>query len=173
MHYTYGRIEQSDNGRFFDAVIPNYFDLDDFHVCEEKEDYVLFIGRMIARKGPHIAARIAQECGMKIKMAGQGIKRVDDNTYIADDISFSGDYIEYVGAVGVKERAELMAKAKAVIVPTTYLEPFGGVVVESLLSGTPAIVTDFGAFPELIQHGVNGYRFRTLGEGMWALNNLE
>lgn len=48
-----------------------------------------------------------------------------------------------MGSVGVKERAELMAYADAVMVPTTYLEPFGGVVIEAMLSGTPAITTDF------------------------------
>lgn len=55
MHYTYGKLLGKDDGRFFDAVIPNYFDLDDFPSPEAvrdtpKEDYVLFIGRMILRK---------------------------------------------------------------------------------------------------------------------------
>jgi hypothetical protein len=30
MHYTYGKIDQSDNGRFFDCVIPNYFNTEEF-----------------------------------------------------------------------------------------------------------------------------------------------
>ena len=48
-----------------------------------------------------------------------------------------------MGSVGVKERANLLFNADAVIVPTTYIEPFGGVVIEAMLAGTPAITTDF------------------------------
>ena len=173
MHYTYGRIDPEYNGRFFDAVIPNYFDLWDFHYTEEKDDYLFFIWRMTARKGPHVAAQIAKEAGMKIKMAGQGIQKIDGNKYTADGIEFEGDHIEYLGAIGVEQRADVMSKAKATIVPTTYLEPFWGVSVESLLCGTPVIATDFWAFPEIVQHGKNGYRFRTLGEGIWAAQNLD
>ena len=66
----------------------------------------------------------------------------------------------------MEDRAILIGGARAVIVPTTYLEPFGGVVVEAMLCGTPVISTDFGAFPEIVVEGFNGYRFRTLGEAV-------
>jgi len=55
-----------------------------------------------------------------------------------------------MGSVGVEERANLLANAQVTLVPTTYLEPFGGVVIESMLAGTPVVTTDFGAFPELV-----------------------
>ena len=35
------------------------------------------------------------------------------------------DKMEYVGTVNVQERGELMKNAKAVLVPTSYIEPFG------------------------------------------------
>lgn len=73
-----------------------------------------------------------------------------------------------MGSVGVEERANLLANAQVTLVPTTYLEPFGGVVIESMLAGTPVVTTDFGAFPELVTEGFNGYRFRTLGEAISA-----
>lgn len=59
----------TDDGRNFDAVIPNYFDVEDFTPKAEKDDYLLFIGRMINRKGPHVAVQIAKEAGMTLKMA--------------------------------------------------------------------------------------------------------
>lgn len=166
MHHVYG-IRGERNGANYDAVIPNYFDPADFELME-KEDYYLFIGRLIARKGPHIAADVCNRIGAKLKVAGQGALEVREDRIIAAEVSIVGKDIEYVGTVNVDERKKLMAKAKAVFVQTQYIGPFEGVAVEAMLSGTPVITTDWGVFAETVIDGVNGYRTRTIGEAMWA-----
>ena len=65
-----------------------------------------------------------------------------------------------------------MGKAKAVLMPTYYLEPFGGVNVDAQLMGTPVITTDWGAFPETVLQGVTGYRCRCFEEFCCAVNNI-
>ena len=177
MHWVYGR-NHSDNGQFFDCVIPNYFELENFPFSEEKDDYYLFMGRMIRRKGPDIAADITRKIGAKLIMAGQGGDPIPGGGVILDRgakdrMEIHGDHIELVGHADVPTRAKLMSRAKALIAPTTYLEPFGGVTIEALLCGTPVIATDFGAFPENIRHGIDGYRMRTIGEGVWAAKNVD
>lgn len=167
MHHVYG-IRNERNGSNYDAVIPNYFDPADFELMP-KEDYYLFIGRLISRKGPHIAADICKHLGAKLKVAGQGMTKYQEGKKIvADEVTIEAPGIEYVGTVDVNQRKELMAKAKAIIVQTQYIGPFEGVHVEAMLSGTPVITTDWGVFAESVVDGVTGFRTRTLGEAIWA-----
>jgi glycosyltransferase involved in cell wall biosynthesis len=155
------------NGRWYDATIPNYFDLAEFDVEPEHGDYLLFVGRMVERKGPHIAAQIAEAAGLPLKVAGPGALEWTDTRIRTAEVTLeSSAGLEYVGEVGVEERAELMAGAAVLLAPTMYIEPFGGVTVEAMLSGTPVVATDWGSFTEIIEQGVNGYRFRTLAEGV-------
>ncbi len=152
MHTVNGSLNKdphSINGRFFDTVIPNYFDISEFPFSDTKDDYYLYIGRIIDRKGFRIAQEVCKLMGKRLIVAGSG--------------SFDG-YGEYVGPVGVKERGELMSRAQAVFCPTLYIEPFGGVAVESMLCGTPVITTDWGAFTETIEQGKTGFRCRVLDE---------
>lgn len=155
-HFIYGRNDIND-GAFFDAVIPNSFDPLDFRFKETKDDYFLFLGRLTPRKGLAIVEEIAKH--HKVITAGQG------------DIRVPGT--EHVGVVRGKEKAELLAGAKALICPTVYIEPFGGVAAEAQLSGTPIITTDFGAFTETVKHGETGFRCRNLREFLEAAEQVE
>jgi len=171
MHHVYG-LQQTKNGQNYDTVIPNYFDPADFAI-EQKEDYYLYIGRLISRKGPHVAAEVCKRLGAKLKVAGQGAIDVTPGTILTKEITISAPLLEYVGTVGVEERKHLMARAKAVFVQTQYIGPFEGVAVEAMLSGTPVITTDWGVFNETVIDGVTGYRTRSLGEAMWAAKEAE
>lgn len=148
MHYLYGKYGVND-GRFFDAVIPNSFDEEDYIYRDKKEDYLLYLGRPTARKGLEVIQQLAMR-GHKIITAGQGNPGIEG--------------VEHVGIVRGEKKAELLANAKALLAPTFYIEPFGGVAVEAMLSGTPVISTDFGAFTETVIEGQTGYRCHTLGE---------
>ncbi len=169
MHHVYGRHLSYNHGRWYDAVIPNFFDLDEWDWPNgEKDGYLLYIGRMIQNKGIWAAAAIADKLGKHLVMAGPGVTAYGEGWVEADALKIEGD-LTYAGTVGGRARADLMRKADAVLVPTLYIEPFGAVAVEAQLCGTPAITTDWGAFPETVINGVTGYRFRTLKEGVEAV----
>ncbi len=167
MHYIYGLLHV-DDGAWYDAVIPNYFDPADFPFKSQKQDYLLYFGRIISRKGVQAASEIAKRTGNQLYIVGQG--SLDDPI---EGLSLGNEkHIVYKPAVGPEERAELLSNAKAVLMPTYYLEPFGGVNVESQLCGTPVITTDWGAFPETVLHGVTGFRCRVFEEFCWAVKNI-
>jgi glycosyltransferase involved in cell wall biosynthesis len=156
MNFTLGSASpfKSVDGAYYWRVIPNYFEEKDFPFQEKKEDYYFFIGRMIKRKGVMTAVRATEAIGAKLILAGQTDPEIKINTLPS--------HCEFIGYVGPEKRAELMGKAKAVFVPTVYLEAFGGVNVEAQLCGTPVITTNFGVFPETVIHGKTGFRCDTM-----------
>lgn len=171
MHTVYA-LRGIQDGRAFDQVIPNLFDADDFPIVNSGGgDYLLYMGRVMVRKGLVEANEIAKATGMRLVVAGPGGTQ-RKAVLRGDHVELKGTHIEYVGEVGIAERAELLAGAHALLAPTLYLEPFGGIAVEAMMAGTPAITTDWGAFRETVDHGVTGWRFRTLQQAVdgvtWA-----
>jgi glycosyltransferase involved in cell wall biosynthesis len=121
---------------------------------------------MIRNKGIWPAAMIADKLNKHLVLAGSGVTGYGDGWVEADGMKLEGN-LTYVGTVGGQARTDLMRKADAVLVPTLYIEPFGA--LEAQVCGTPAITTDWGAFPETVGNGLGGYRFRTLKEAVEAV----
>jgi len=167
MHYSMGLqfgTATTPTGNYYDRVIPNYFDDADFTPKYVKKDYFLFIGRLIVAKGIWIAVETARILGKKLIIVGQGAK-VDGRGYlIGDGFEIPPGTWEFQGYADIEKRRELYANAVATFVPTWYIEPFGGTNVESRLSGTPVLCSNFGAFPEQIANGVDGYCCDTLDD---------
>lgn len=162
MHTLYGRYYGSHGtlGRPFDRVIPHYLDPEEFTYTDDpKDDYLLFVGRLNHDKGIGTAIDTARATGRRLIVAGQGMAMPDD--------------VEYRGRIEPKERAELMAYASAVFVPTQYLEPFGMVAIEALMSGTPIITSDWGGLSEINVDGVTGFKCHTAQDYVDAVKNLD
>lgn len=171
-HHVYG-LRRHKNGNWYDRVIYNYYDQIDFPLGAGDGDYYLFLGRIISRKNPHVAADICQRIGSNLVIAGQGATIVESGKICSQEVTILGKHVHYVGVVDVATRAELLGGAKALFVLTQYIAPFEGVHAEAALCGCPVITTDWGVFPETVEQGVTGYRVRTIGEAMWAAKNVD
>jgi len=174
---VYGTQSRDPDGKLYDAVIPNYYDLNDFPVnLDLRQDYLLYIGRLIQRKGIQIALQAARAADIKLVMAGQGVVEQNINWIKTEEgmvIPLEAGKVEYFGQANVEERAALMGNARAVIMPTIFMEPFGGVAVETQLCGTPVISTDYASFSETVEHGKTGWRCHTLEQFVWAIKNID
>lgn len=157
-HHLAG-IRRNDEIAYFDTVIGNCYNTDEFTFKPTHDGYLLYVGRAMGRKGIPIIAEIAKHVDMPILRAGQP----------GDD--FPG--VEHVGVVTGQAKSDLFAGAAALLCPTTYLEPFGGVTVEAMMSGVPVITTDWGVFTETVTPGITGQRARTLRQFLSAVEEVQ
>ncbi|BAF88756.1 glycosyltransferase [Azorhizobium caulinodans ORS 571] len=119
--------------------------------------YLAFLGRISPEKRLDRAIRIAQRCGLPLKVAAK-IDRADED-YFNDQIRpLMGDpNIEFVGEIGDAEKPEFLSGAIALLVPIDWPEPFGLVMIEAMACGTPVIAYNRGSVPELIEDGITGF----------------
>lgn len=165
-NFAYGSEHpyECSNGSYYDRVIPNYFDPEDIEFSDKKDDYYLFIGRMIKRKGIITADLACRHLGKKLIIVGQGAHVNEKGQLIPNtdpDFILEPGTWEYQGFADVPKRKKLMARAIATFTPTEYLECFAGTHIESMLSGTPPITTNFGVFPGTIPDQFDGNFHRT------------
>lgn len=141
-------------------VIPHGVEREEFPRSTSPEDYVLYLGRFIPEKGAVEAIQLAKRLGVRLLLAGY------ENEYlnsVVRPLLVPGES-EYVGPVTAKERAQLLSKAKALLYPLLAPEPFGLVVVEAMMCGTPVIAPAIGAVPELVIDGESGILGSSLEE---------
>jgi len=158
-------IGTKENPSFSDVIIPPGFESDDFVFSQEKDDYLLYLGRMVDSKGISLAQQIAKATQTKIKFVGPQNQK--------NSLDKKCKYSEFIHTVSYEERAELLSKAKALLMPSLYAEPCGWTMIEAFFSGTPVISTDWGGMSEYNLHGVTGYRCRSASEFYFAVQLSE
>jgi len=138
------------------AVVPNPIAVERWPLRERKSDYVLWIGRMDPVKGAHHAIAAARMAGRTLVLAGPVQTGQQDyfRTHIEPHIDGRG--VQYIGEVGGTAKQQLFADAAALLMPLSWREPFGMVMVEALACGTPVIAFPEGAAAEIVIDGENG-----------------
>lgn len=155
------------------ATVYNGIRTDLYEYCAEKEDYLLFSGRFAPEKGPAEAIQIALKAGIPLRMAGMIEGRYQG--YFDEHIKpFLDDRnVTYVGLLSQEQLRPHYQKARALLCPIHWAEPFGLVGVESMASGTPMLGARKGAFCEIIRDGVNGFLFDDVDGAVAAVGKLD
>ena len=143
-----------------------------FHEKPSDPPYLAFLGRMSPEKGPHLAIEIAKRSGWHLKMAGK-VDRADVEFYKTQvEPLIDGEQIVYLGEANHQEKSVIMGGAVATLCPLTWREPFGLVMTESMVCGTPVIAIALGSAPELIVDGKTGFLCKDVDECVAALDRI-
>jgi len=122
-----------------------------------KPSYFAFLGRIAPEKGVDRAIRIAQRCGVTLRIAA----KVDnvDRDYFQEQIRplLSSTDTEYIGEITDNEKSAFLSGAIALLVPIDWPEPFGLVMIEAMACGTPIIAFNRGSVPEVVEDGLTGF----------------
>ncbi len=139
------------------GAIPNPIDARAWPLREHKDDYLLWIGRMTAEKGPHRAIAAARAAGVPLVLAG--VIQPGQQAFFDREVAphIDGERVRFIGEVGGSIKLAAFAGARALLMPIRWEEPFGMVMVEALACGTPVIAFPEGAARELVCDGQTGF----------------
>jgi glycosyltransferase involved in cell wall biosynthesis len=138
-------------------TIHHGLDLRQYRCCTEKQDYLAFLGRIAPIKGPHLAIEVARRAGMPLKIAGE-VQPLFRGYFEAEiKPHLDGKNVEYIGEADLAAKNELLGRARAMLFPIQWDEPFGLVMLEAMACGTPVLALPGGSVPEVIDNGVTGF----------------
>lgn len=149
-------------GTVYNGIDLSFYEFDD--VLDG--DYFLFLARFSPEKGAREAIEIANRAGKKLVMAVK-IDSIDKMYYESVAPLIKSGQVEFVGEVGGEAKVRLLKNATALLAPIQWEEPFGLFVVEAMACGTPVVGMKRGSFPELINHGKNGFLAETVEEAAY------
>ena len=135
--------------------MPNGIRTEEYPFEVEKDAYILFLGRLSADKGVHLAIQAARAAGQELVIAGSWTVP-SERAHARTDAPMLGNGVRWVGAVGGAEKMRLLSRARCLLFPCQWNEPFGLTVAEALACGTPVVGLRAGAIPELVEDGRTG-----------------
>jgi len=138
-------------------AIPNPINLRAWTLQERKGDYLLWVGRMTPEKGPHRAIAAARAVDVPLVLAG--VIQPGQQAFFDREVAphIDGSRVRFVGEIGGAAKRSLFARARGLLMPIRWDEPFGMVMVEALACGTPVIAFPEGAARELVVDGTTGF----------------
>lgn len=132
-----------------------------YRLGKGKGGYLAFVGRISPEKDPVTAIRVAIRAGYPLKIAA----RIDpsDEAYFREAVEpyLRHPSVEWLGEINEQAKIELLAEARALLMPIDWDEPFGLSFIEALATGTPVIARPRGSLPEIVVHGVHGFLAET------------
>lgn len=139
------------------ARVHNAIRPDEWPFRTEKLDYALFLGRYAPYKGPHLALEAAHAAGLRLILAGK-CNEPPEHAFFDEFVRpLLGPDDDVFGEADAVAKRQLLAGARCLLFPIQWEEPFGIVMIEAMVCGTPVIALRGGAVAEVVEHGVTGW----------------
>lgn len=130
-----------------------------------------FLGRFASAKAPHLAIEAARRSGLPIELGGEA--HPPERTYFETRVATQlGPNVTWLGEVGHERKVDLLRRVRCLLFPIQWEEPFGLVMIESMLIGTPVIAFACGAAPEVVEEGVTGFLVHDLDEMVAKISDV-
>jgi glycosyltransferase involved in cell wall biosynthesis len=139
----------------------------------QADGYLAFLGRVSPEKRVDRAIEIASRAGLPLKIAAK-VDRAD-RAYFNAVIRplLNHPLIEFNGEISEAEKDSFLGRARALLFPIDWPEPFGLVMIEALACGTPVIAYGHGAVPEVLEPGVTGFIVSNQDEAVQAVAQID
>ncbi len=141
----------------YGGVVYNGIDMSLYAFREEKEEFLLFLGRADPVKGALRAVETARATGLPLVMAVKVASPVEEQHWNEEVLPQMPADVTVLGEITLEEKVDLLSRAKTVLFPIDWEEPFGLVMTEAMACGTPVIATPRGSVPEVIADGETGF----------------
>lgn len=155
------------------GLVHNAVRVQDFPAPGRKDGFVLFLGRFTPDKGVHLAIDAARAAGVRIVLAGLA-QTASDRAYVAAEVEPRlGPDAVCVGEADRATKLDLLSRARCLLFPVQWEEPFGMVLIEAMACGTPVVALRRGAVPEVVDHGRTGFVCRDVAAMAEAIRHVD
>ena len=141
------------------GVVHHGLTFDETPFNPNRDDSLVFVGRICEEKGILDAIEVARLTGRRLRIAAKVGPTAGEQAY-AEEVfrpALERADTEFLGELTGRERDRLVASSYALLMPGAWPEPFGLTAIEAMACGTPVIARRVGALPELVLHGVDGF----------------
>ncbi len=143
---------------------------------KQPERFFVWLGRFVPEKGPHLAIEAAKKAGVPIVLAGTIDQHMQESVDYFEQVikpHLNHQQVKYIGPVDMEQKLDLLSRARGLLNPIQWEEPFGMVMIEAMAVGCPVIAFARGAAPEIVADGRSGFLVHDVNEMAQCISRVD
>lgn len=156
-------------------TVYNGIDVNEIPYSEKGGSRLIWLGRLLPKKGLHTAVKVADKTGIPLNFACSLPQSPQKKAYWEKNIEpyMKKGIAHHMGYLSNKKWVRFFQDAKALLFPIEWEEPFGMVMIEAMSAGTPVIAYGRGSVPEIVKDGKTGFIVKNMSEMVAAVKKVD